>query len=196
MKHFCRLFKITHYSIDIDATGGDKDTTSSSLKLSDKDIQLSGVQSKVAASPYVTLKNGENPLSGDEWDQNIGNLFGFINPIMMIHALYGLYDDSIYETEIVTKIKIEPVIQINGENKYADIGSREIVHKIGTWKILEKKFKAPKEGKDKKDQEEGFAFYPNPVSEDCRGVPASISISIIESNKFRDYIAKGNDLLK
>jgi hypothetical protein len=85
-----------------------------------RDVKL--LSNKVAAYPIATLlgKHNRHLLIGT-WDQKIGNILGFINPVMMIHAIWGAFDESLYETDIVAKIKIAPIIHVNGENKFADI---------------------------------------------------------------------------
>lgn len=167
----------------------DRNVNGRILKL-EHEATVRSLQSKVAVWPVLSWINDSSFELGNKWDHIAGNIIGVVNPFMMIHAFYGIFDESIYETDLVAKLKIQPIIEVNGERKFASISAQEISSEIGRYNILTKKFT------NSESEKSATSKFPENYINPNNGHQTNFVLTVIESNKMGDYIGKAADLLK
>jgi hypothetical protein len=151
-----------------------------SFVLSDATLTVHGFKSKVAAWPIVTLLHGRNPFDGDTLSSIVGNALGLINPFMMVHALYGLFDDDVYRVDIKVKAKIDVILSKGGgDNVHMSLGKIELP--IGKASIFELE-----NGKIFTNLKTGYLPRPSEAS----ALPTNAVVTVVEANDFGDVVGK------
>jgi hypothetical protein len=149
--------------------------------------------------PGLTLYHETNPLSGDSWSSKIGNFIGFVNPFMIFHAIYGVFDDDIYKVNTQVKIRIDTVgLNLNQTalTNLADIsfpGGEIDIRELSREKVLTNL------RKDKSGYlETGYLAFPvkaKAFETIVDTFPTNVVVAVIEGNDFGDIVGKGEKLV-
>lgn len=157
------------------------DPGTTAVRVSDGYLEVRGTQAKVAAFPWRTLAKGDNPFGSDDWSSRIGNGFGFVNPLMLLHFLWGLVDSSVYEVDIAARVQMDTVVPADRKTS-----TGILVIPIGKQHID----KIAKGHAFKKDIQSGYVAIPagNPLL-------SNVTVSMVEANDLGDVVGKSAALV-
>ncbi len=164
--------QLVNFNIYLDKSG-------STLRLNIDKPEFKGFRSKVAAWPLVTAIKGRNPWAGESWSSKIGNTIGFINPLMILHAIYALFDEDVYSVDTKVKVRIDSVATVGAQPRLINVGT--IDFDVGKRSVfdLDKVNTGNPVGT-------GYSALPTDTP-----LPTNFVVTIVEGNDFGDIVGKG-----
>lgn len=140
-----------------------------------------GTKAKVSSLPWRTLARKQNPFASESWSSRVGNAFGFINPLMYLHFLWGLVDDDIYHLDFAVRARVETILP-----KTRKPQSSELTIPVGKIHIDEiAAGTARVEGL-------GSGYVPGPTG---KPLLSNVTVTVVEANDLGDVVGKAAGLV-
>lgn len=161
------------------------DKTKIAIRVKDGTFNPERVKAKVTAWPLRTVFTADdhNPFKNQGIASGIGTAFGFVNPLMMLHFMWGLFDDDIYKVAYAAKVRIETI-----DPKTRKPHITELAIPLGKYTIDDI-------GNGKAKRTKITSGYFGRVDAQRGDLPTNITVSIMEANDVGDVIGQGAELI-
>ncbi len=107
---------------------------------------------------------------------------GLVNPLMLLHWVFGLFDEDAYQVDFAVKLRIESV----DPKRRRLVQVAEVVIPIGKLSIDE----IARGTGEKRAVETGF--FPKPAGDEA---PSNVTVTVVEANDLGDVIAESADFV-
>lgn len=152
------------------------------------DVNVKGFKSKVPCWTWIAMLKGDgaNIWTNQSGMQRAYNIFGLINPLMILHAIYGLIDEDTYKVQVAVKMKMDAVTPNLLQPTLANVA--DLTFDLGKISIFHLNDKVKK-------SESGIFAIPVPGAISTPPItqttlPGNITVTVVEADDFGDLIGK------